>query len=874
MKKLSYYYSRLYRAIAERDTEFFLRHAFKLPHRCYNTAMRPFAKYTQKIQRCFFTPLPRQDAFLAKMSVNYVYTPDPESAFSACPAPKLPRWGKGAMPDGKKMTIVHYIGTLGPGGAERQCVYAAASQAAQGHEVWLLTHHPESKYDQHYLPLALAKGVKHIILPHWEQAKGLIDDLGLGDAEILFRCIPPDIRHTVLSLMLFLGQTKPDILHNWLDLCNIQGAWGGLLTGVPRIIMNTRSVSLRHFPHMYAPVWLREQFSLLAKHERISLLFNSKAGAADYADWLGLPLSDMHVIHNGTDTDIKAASASETRAKLGIPADAPVLLGVFRLGPEKRPLLFLETAGLLCRQFPALRVLVAGEGSMREEMERYIVDNGLKKCVTLLGRREDIPDLLCAADSMLFTSGKEGFPNVLQEAQACGCPVVCTDAGDAAEIIENGVTGIVCPVSADATTLCEHLVRLMTNKAVAQEMANAGMRRIKTLYSFEVMGKALCAYYRQLFASDKTKGTQRLSVRRSPDALVVAIQPEQWHDYGSPDKMNCYSRHWIEYFADRGHQVKLVDVRSPDIVEQIRGCDGFMWRWRHYGGDGHIAKRLLPAVEYQLGIPVFPDQATCRHFDDKAAQEFLFEAAGIPRPKTWIWFDRDKALDWLETAAPFPLVLKLPTGAGSINVLKVEDRKEAQYWVHRFFEQGLFSLEKGSKIKKIIKHCAHVWQTGYAPDPGSYYYDFHKGYILFQQFLPDNAYDTRATVVGERCFVFRRFNRPDDFRASGSGSFCVDQSKIDPGFVHLAFDTARKLGTQSVAIDGLYDGARHVLAEISYTYVAWTVQSCHGYWRLDGEPYAGTLHFVDNPIWPDTAQAEDFEKLLLARREKHGLRRA
>ncbi|MDR3362257.1 MAG: glycosyltransferase [Desulfovibrio sp.] len=868
MKNLSYYYTRLRRAVVERDTEFFLRHTCTLPYHCCNAAIRPFAKYIKKIQSCFFTPRPRPDAFLAKISVNYVYTPDPESAFFACPAPRLPRWGKEAMPDDAKMTIVHYIGTLGPGGAERQCVYASSSQAAQGHEVWIVTHHLHSSVERHYLPLALKNGVKHAILPHWELTKGLIDGLSLDDAEILFRCVPPDIRYDVLSLMLFLEQAQPDILHNWLDECGIRGAWAGLLAGVPRIIMSARNVSIRHFPHVFSPVWLREQYSLLAQHERVILHSNSKTGATDYADWLELPVSDIHVIHNGTDTDIKAAPIPETRAKLGIPINVPVLLGVFRLSPEKRPLLFLKTAGLLHRQLPSLRVLVAGVGPMRGEMDRYISANGLKKCVTLLGRREDIPDLLCAANAILHTADREGFPNVLQEAQVSGCPVVCTDAGDAAEIVENGVTGIVCPVSADAATLCKHLVRLMTDKTVAQKMADAGVQRIKKLYSLESMDKTLRSHYRQLFVSGENKGKHQRGMQRQ-NALLVAVCPEPWYDYGSPDRMNCFSRHWIEYFVDRGHQIKIVDVRSPDIMAQIRGCDGFMWRWWHYDGHAHIAKRLLPAVEYQLGIPVFPSQATCRHYDDKAAQEFLFEAAGVPRPKTWIWFDRDKALDWLETAAPFPLVLKLPTGAGSVNVLKVENREEARYWVHRLFEQGLFSLEKGSKAKKIIKHCAHVWQTGYAPDPGAYSYDFHKGYILFQQFLPDNGYDTRATAIGERCFVYRRFNRPNDFRASGSGNFCVDQSKIDLGFVHLAFDTAKKLGTQSVAIDGLYDGARHVLAEISYTYVAWMVQACHGYWRLDGEPYTGALRFVDDPIWPGTAQAEDFEQLLLARREKH-----
>ena len=53
----------------------------------------------------------------------------------------------------------------------------------------------------------------------------------------------------------------------------------------------------------------------------------------------------------------------------------------------------------------------------------------------------------------------------------------------------------------------------------------------------------------------------------------------------------------------------------------------------------HIARRLLPVIERELGLTVYPDQNTCWHYDDKIAQAHLFKVAGIPAPETWVWFD-------------------------------------------------------------------------------------------------------------------------------------------------------------------------------------------------------------------------------------------
>ena len=349
----------------------------------------------------------------------------------------------------------------------------------------------------------------------------------------------------------------------------------------------------------------------------------------------------------------------------------------------------------------------------------------------------------------------------------------------------------------------------------------------------------------------------------------IAVMPDdrQSHDRA---KRDSFSYDAINYFLEQGHKVRLVDVYSPDILEQIRGCDGFFWRWGHMRGQYHIALKLFPVVEKVLGIPCLPDWNTAWHYDDKAAQAFLFEAMDIPGPRTWIFHDKFTAHQFLRNKATYPLVLKLASGAGSTNVLLVGNADEAVDWADIMFDQGVFELAKwNGNLAKLLyrgaKYCRFLHARGFPPVPDGRLYTFHRGYILFQEFLPDNGFDTRISVIGDRLVGFRRFNRPHDFRSSGSGLIDYDQTAIDHKFLHLAADTARKLKTQSIAIDGLYRNGEAVLGEISYTYVAFCLHETGGYWKLEGEPHTGSFTFVPEPVWPGRALAEDFLHRLRSR---------
>lgn len=330
------------------------------------------------------------------------------------------------------------------------------------------------------------------------------------------------------------------------------------------------------------------------------------------------------------------------------------------------------------------------------------------------------------------------------------------------------------------------------------------------------------------------------------------------------------SPRWAWLLRAAGCEVRWVDVFRADILEQLRGCHGFMWRHGHLADHRQIARRLLPVVEREWRLPVYPDQSTCWHYDDKIAQSYLFHAHDIPAPRTWVWFNREQALAWAAKEARYPLVLKLATGAGSSNVKLISGYYDAAMEICRLFTHGTISLAVepwaegrwhiagwGNRVRTALR----LLLKGAMPPPPPcvhFAWETQKNYALFQEFLAGNDYDTRVTVIGRRAFAFRRFNREGDFRASGSGRLDHDPNKIDERFIRLAFSVADKLRMQSCAIDGLWRGAEPVVCEVTYTYVSRAVYDCPGHWELDGTPEQGQLVWRPGHMWPEEAQIQDF----------------
>ena len=326
---------------------------------------------------------------------------------------------------------------------------------------------------------------------------------------------------------------------------------------------------------------------------------------------------------------------------------------------------------------------------------------------------------------------------------------------------------------------------------------------------------------------------------------------------------DSFSDRWIQYCEEKSIAFKIVNCYDSDIISQLEDCDGVMWHWNQNDFKAALFARQLTLSLEKQGKKVFPDVNTSWHYDDKVGQKYLLEAIGVPLVNSHVFYSKQDAEQWLNTTN-FPKVFKLRGGAGSINVKLVKSRSHAQNLVEKAFGKGFAQIDRWERIKdniwilkrdknieavkNIIKSIARI----FIPSELVKFSHFEKGYIYFQDFIPDNTYDTRLIVIGNRCFGLRRYTRPNDFRASGSGIIAYERELFDPQCIKIAFDTTKKLGAQSVAFDFVWDKGIPKFVEISYCFTMGSVYDiCPGYWD-------NHLNWYQEEVNPQYFMIEDF----------------
>lgn len=188
-------------------------------------------------------------------------------------------------------------------------------------------------------------------------------------------------------------------------------------------------------------------------------------------------------------------SREQVRAALGIPDGSPLLLSVGRLHPQKGYDTLLEAAALL-KDHPARpEFVIAGDGPLKDELRREIDSAGLR--VRLLGRRNDVADLLGAADLVLLPSVWEARSLVAQEAMRAGVALVCTTTGGMGELVGDAAYRV--PVG-DATALAEAIRELLDDPQRRTALAAAGRERSAGFPTQEDTAAALIEIYADLLA--------------------------------------------------------------------------------------------------------------------------------------------------------------------------------------------------------------------------------------------------------------------------------------------------------------------------------------------------------------------------------------
>jgi glycosyltransferase involved in cell wall biosynthesis len=208
----------------------------------------------------------------------------------------------------------------------------------------------------------------------------------------------------------------------------------------------------------------------------------------------------------------RQTKAGRFRAALSVPAEAPLVGFVGRLTKVKNPGLFVEAARLVLARAPEARFCLVGDGELRPEVERQIAALGLADRVRLAGWQRDMPSVYADLDVLTLTSLNEGTPATAIEALAAEVPVVATAVGGVADVVEDGLSGLLVP-SGDATALATSISALLSDPGRGQDLARAGQRDVLARFGLERLVSDTESLYQALLAE---KGLALTAVHRSP----------------------------------------------------------------------------------------------------------------------------------------------------------------------------------------------------------------------------------------------------------------------------------------------------------------------------------------------------------------------
>lgn len=303
-------------------------------------------------------------------------------------------------------------------------------------------------------------------------------------AEQLRTDLPADVETTTLRLRSprhigaawrlagLLRSRRVDILHSHLFYASLFASPVGSLVRVPWI------VETPHVREHWRHGWLKGRFVVDRAVARCvdRYIAVSEANARYLIEHKGIPARKVIVIRNGCDTvrfDPTREAPPMLRSSLGFGADDPVVVVLGRLEPQKGHKILFEGLPRVVKQFPGLRVVCLGEGSLRQDLEARAAALGLAGTVRFVGFQANVAAWLALADLTVLPSLWEGLPLAAIESLAAGRPMVATAVDGTPEVIVDGQTGLTVPPG-DSQALARAIGRLLASREERERMAMAG----------------------------------------------------------------------------------------------------------------------------------------------------------------------------------------------------------------------------------------------------------------------------------------------------------------------------------------------------------------------------------------------------------------
>lgn len=347
------------------------------------------------------------------------------------------------------MRVLYLSTSMGMGGADKLLLTAAQEMRARGHEVLIASLTPLG-------PMGLEARSMGIPTESLEMRRGFPDPRGLVRVVHLTR------------------SWRPDVVHSHMIHANLMARALRLLVPLPALISTIHNI------YEGGLAWMAAYRLTNRLVDQMTIV--SQAAADRFVTESIIPKELLRVLPNGLDItpfqNVPASARESLRRSMGLDGEF-VWLAVGRFEVAKDYPNMLRAFAKVRQLDDRAVLLLVGQGSLQGEAESLSRDLGLASTVRFLGVRNDVPELMSAADGYVLSSAWEGMPIVLLEAAAAGLPIVATVAGGNHEVVSDELSGFLVPPR-DSDELSRVMLRLMgLPEAQRRGMGERGRENIR-----------------------------------------------------------------------------------------------------------------------------------------------------------------------------------------------------------------------------------------------------------------------------------------------------------------------------------------------------------------------------------------------------------
>ncbi|MBU2257946.1 MAG: glycosyltransferase family 4 protein [Candidatus Omnitrophica bacterium] len=383
----------------------------------------------------------------------------------------------------KRMKIAQVITRMDWGGSPDMVRLTCEKLLAMGQEVILITG-PTKNQTQKTNEFINSFNAKVVVIRQLQRDVNLFNDL-----------------ITFIKLYLIFREENFDVVHTHTAKAGALGRLAAYFAGVKVIVHTPHGHNFYgYFNRLYSKLIIFIEKFLTFFTTRIIAL--TELERSDYIKFKVAAKDKINLIYLGLELEPflqQNFNRPQIKNSLGVTAGELTAAMIGRLETVKGPGFFVEAAKLVIKDFTQAKFFLVGEGSLRAKLEKRVEESGLKDSIIFTGWRNNVPEIISVLDVLVLPSLNEAVGIVLIEAQASGIPVVAADVGGTAEVVKDGISGLLVP-AADPGSMAIAISSLFKDPVKRKEMGEAGRVWVKDRFSAQKMTEKIFNLYSELYA--------------------------------------------------------------------------------------------------------------------------------------------------------------------------------------------------------------------------------------------------------------------------------------------------------------------------------------------------------------------------------------